>query len=117
MMVERGDAYSMGMLGDRYYYGNDVEQDYAKAAKWYQKAAEQGIELARYNLAGCYEGGRGVEKDSTKALQWYKKAAASGLWEAKRAVRRLLIEDNYPDRDLVAYLLTYYIEGESLVSR
>lgn len=112
MMVERGDAYSMGMLGDRYYYGNDVEQDYAKAAKWYQKAAEQGLELAQYNLAACYEEGRGVKKNRIKALQWYKKAAASGLWEAKRSVRRMLIEDKHPDRDLVAYLPTYYLEGE-----
>ena len=112
MMVERGDAYSMGMLGDRYYYGKDVKQNYAKAVEWYQKAAELGVELAQYNLAGCYEEGRGAAKDRPIALDWYKKAAAQGLYEAKRAVLRMDMEDKYPDSDLASYLPTYYLEGE-----
>ncbi len=112
MMVEREDAYSMGMLGDRYYYGKNVKQNYAKAVEWYQKAAELGVELAQYNLAGCYEEGRGVAKDRTIALDWYKKAAAQGLYEAKRAVQRMDMEDKYPDSDLASYLPTYYLEGE-----
>jgi len=112
MMVERGDAYSMGMLGDRFYYGKNVKQDYAKAVEWYQKAAELGVELAQYNLAGCYEEGRGVAKNRTIALDWYKKAAAQGLYEAKRAVLRMNMEDKYPDSDLISYLPTYLLEGE-----
>lgn len=112
MMVERGDAYSMGMLGDRFYYGKNVKQDYAKAVEWYQKAAELGVELAQYNLAGCYEEGRGVAKNRTIALDWYKKAAAQGLYEAKRAVLRMNMEDKYPDSDLISYLPTYFLEGE-----
>lgn len=112
MMVERGDAYSMGMLGDRFYYGKNVKQDYAKAVEWYQKAAELGVELAQYNLAGCYEEGHGVAKNRTIALDWYKKAAAQGLYEAKRAVLRMNMEDKYPDSDLISYLPTYFLEGE-----
>ena len=44
-----------------------MKQDYAKAVKWYQKAAQQGNVNAMRNLARCYRRGRGVEKNDVKA--------------------------------------------------
>ena len=38
------------MLGCCYGDGEGVEQDYAKAAEWLKKAAEQGHPRAQYNL-------------------------------------------------------------------
>lgn len=34
-------------LGYLYSHGEEVPQDYIKAAKWYQKAAEQGSDIAQ----------------------------------------------------------------------
>ena len=60
------------------YSGRGVETDSAKAAEWYRKAAEQGLDSAQYHLGRCYEGGHGVTKDLTKAAEWYQKAADKG---------------------------------------
>lgn len=107
-----GDVYSQGMLGDRYYHGNGVDKNYRKAVYWYKIAAEQGVGLAQYNLAGCYELGRGVEKDPDKALEWYKGAAELGVREAKRALRRIELETSLSEEELLPYLPTYIWEGE-----
>ncbi|CAB4382212.1 unnamed protein product [Rhizophagus irregularis] len=49
-----------------------------KAFYWYQKAAENENNDARYKLGLCYENGIGIEKDENKAFYWYQKAAVSG---------------------------------------
>ena len=36
------DAEALYNKGNCYYFGKGVKQDYAEAAKWYRKAAEQG---------------------------------------------------------------------------
>ena len=107
-----GDIYSQGMLGDRFYYGKGVKQNYEKAFQWYKLSAEQGVKQAQYNLAGCYEMGRGVIQDMGKALEWYMKAADRGFREAKRAVKRFELQKKDPERDLLTYMPTYIWEGE-----
>ncbi|MCL1985381.1 MAG: sel1 repeat family protein, partial [Betaproteobacteria bacterium] len=52
-----------------------VPQDYANAAQWYQKAAEQGNSFAQFQLGSLYFSGRGVARDYGKARQWWEKAA------------------------------------------
>ena len=41
-LAEQGDADAQFLLGFMYAYGKGVAQDFAKAVKWYRKAAEQG---------------------------------------------------------------------------
>ena len=77
--AESGDAKSQLGLARKYYNGDDMPQDYAKAAEWYEKAAKQGIAMAQYNLGMMYQKGEGVTKDEAKAEEWLKKAAAQGL--------------------------------------
>ena len=43
-----------------YHNGDGVSQDKAEAAKWYRKAAEQGMDQARVNLGVIYERGEAV---------------------------------------------------------
>lgn len=88
-LAESGDVYAQGMLGDRYYYGRDAEQDYVKAVYWYRLSAEQGVKYAQFNLAGCYELGQGIDRDLDMAMAWYKLAAKNGMKEARWAVKRL----------------------------
>ena len=61
-----------------YEEGLGVDQDYLEAAKWYKKAAEQGLADAQYNLASLYHDGRGVTPDFILAHMWYNLAAAQG---------------------------------------
>ena len=52
--AEQGDAVAQGKLGDMYWRGQDVLQDYAQAADWYREAAEQGNADAEDNLGTMY---------------------------------------------------------------
>ena len=59
------------------------EPDFAAAAHWYAKAAEQGMRLAAFRLALIYQLGRGVPRNPVLAAKWYTKAAEEGLAEAQ----------------------------------
>jgi TPR repeat protein len=77
-LVEQGDAEAQFRLGKRYYNGDDVEQDYEEAVKWYRKAAEQRYAAAQFCLGVCFANGWGVGQDYTEAVRWYRKAAEQG---------------------------------------
>lgn len=60
-----------------------VEQNYERAAFWFERAAENGIANASYNLGVLYHQGLGFKADIDKALDWYERAAAQGHPEAQ----------------------------------
>ena len=66
-----------------YQNGHGVTQDYAEAARWYRKAAEQGYAIAQFNLGSMYNNGQGVKKDYAEAFHWYRKAADQGDADAQ----------------------------------
>ena len=76
-------------MGDRYFYGRGVEQDYAKAMEWYRKAADRGLADAEYSVGVLYENGWGVTKDIDRAKGWYQKAADQGDGSARVRLQRL----------------------------
>ena len=53
-------------------------QDYAQAAEWYRKAADQSHPLAQFNLGMMYANGQGVARDDAQSLIWFAKAALGG---------------------------------------
>ncbi len=63
-----------------YLYAQGIEgmPDYQKAAEWYQKAADQGSNVAMYLLAVMSIEGLGVPQDYAVALLFAEKIAASG---------------------------------------
>jgi localization factor PodJL len=73
-----GNPAAQYEVGQRYANGDNVPQDLAQAAYWYNQAADQGLAIAQYRLATLYEKGRGVAKDDAKARVWYEKAATKG---------------------------------------
>ena len=87
--AKQGDADAQYELGRMYGKGEGVEQDYTKAAEWFEKAAEQGHAEAQYNLGGLYFKGWGVAQDYTKAAEWFRKAAEQGHTQAKDALEQL----------------------------
>ena len=62
------------MVGEIYEKGLGTAPDYARAASWYRKAADQGHARAQFNLGTLYEQGLGVEKDALTALNLYRSA-------------------------------------------
>ena len=81
-MAETGDARAQYLLGVMYGDGQGVAQDYAAAASWYRKAADQGYAAAQYNLGGMYYNGQGVAWDYVQAHKWFNLSAASGYAKA-----------------------------------
>lgn len=76
-------ARSFNETANNYYYGLNVEQDYAKAFEWYEKAAQLGYDEAQINLGHLYEEGKGVTKDVSKAIEHYRLAADQGSERAQ----------------------------------
>lgn len=70
-----GDATAQFNLGVCYQNGFGVVKNFAEAAKWYRKAAEQNDAAAQHNLGACYFVGSGVILDYEEAVKWYRKAS------------------------------------------
>ena len=87
--AKRGDAYAQYCLGDMYFYGDGVKQDYRKAREWFEKAATQDELTAQCYLGDMYLYGLGVKQDYNKAHEWYRKAAANGDEDAKEYLEKL----------------------------
>ena len=90
--ADQGDVDAQLYLGElyygQYYEGVRTEKDYAEAAKWYRKAAEQGNAQAQYQLGYMYDYGKGVPKDKEEVVKWWRKAAEQGHAGAQGALGR-----------------------------
>lgn len=72
--AEQGNVQSLLVLGDSYYYGNGVAQDWVRAAAVYYEAYHQRSAEAIYNLGFMHEFGAGVPKDLSLAQRFYDMA-------------------------------------------
>ena len=80
--MSKGHLLTQYQLGDMYYDGIGVTQDYTQAFKWYEQAAKnryrstvdgswsKGSERAQYLIALMYYKGLGVNKDKAMAKEW-----------------------------------------------
>lgn len=73
-------------LGEQYYRGDGVIQDYAEALQWFMKAAEQELPEAQNRVGDIYRNGQGVEQDYAEAVKWYRKAADEGSSDAQNSL-------------------------------
>lgn len=81
--AQQDNAAAQNNLGNCYYYGHGVIQNYGTAVSWYGKAAEQGDADAQNNLGNCYYLGNGVAQSNNTAVAWYRKAAEQGNAEGQ----------------------------------
>ena len=95
-----GNADSQNQLGDAYYDGIGVEQDYIQAFEWYLRAAEQGHGKAQYNVAYAYANGIGTQKNTSEAIKWYGKSADQGIALAEYVLAKMFIGGQYLEQDL-----------------
>lgn len=75
---ERESTDTWCRMGDCYYNGLVMKQDWKRAVEMYRKGASLGHSGARFGLGCCYQEGKGVEQDSVMALALYTKAAGQG---------------------------------------
>jgi len=107
--AEQGhDAEAQFSLGAMYEEGLGVNQDFARAAYWYLKAADQGHASAQNNIGSLYYNGTGVFRNKKKAKHWHTLAAAQGHQAAQRNLSKL----DYPysgDKEITFGKIMKYI--------
>jgi TPR repeat protein len=72
---------------------------YEKAVKCFEKAADAGHAEAMFRLAQCYGKGNGVEKDEEKAFNFLKRSADAGNAKAKFMTVSKDADENVISRD------------------
>ncbi len=77
------DPNAQFALGDCYYAGRGVKQNYGEAAKWFRASAEQGNAVGQCKLGACYYAGKGVEQNYEEAVKWYRASAEQGNSDAQ----------------------------------
>lgn len=66
-----GDPEAQFSLGKNYEAGRSgLKQDYAIAAGWYQKSADQGNAYAQASLGILYHSGKGLPHDDVRSEMW-----------------------------------------------
>jgi len=66
-----GDPEAQFSLGKNYEAGRSgLKQDYAIAADWYQKSADQGNAYAQASLGILYHSGKGLPHDDVRSEMW-----------------------------------------------
>lgn len=88
-LAENGDVKAQIRLGNIYYNGNGVKQNYSEAMRWYRKLAEKGNVIAQYNLGAMYYNGYGIKRDKSEAKKWLSKSAEKGYNPAKAALEHI----------------------------
>lgn len=73
-------------VGNMYYHGRVLRQNYESAASWYRLAAERGNRSSQVSLALAYEKGYGVPQDIHEAEHWYRQAAENGDLSAQKTL-------------------------------
>lgn len=111
--AEGGDAAMQSDLGTLYFEGIGVEKNPAKAAHWYEQAAQQGHPVGQTNFATQLLHGLGVGQDASAAAQWYEKAAQQNYAQAQYALANLYATGNGVTQDYTQALQWYEKAAEN----
>ena len=82
--AQTGDAEAQNSLGELYYYGDEIEQDFDSAVYWFKEAAKQKHAEAMYNLGICFVNGEGTDKNKSTGLGFIRQAAKLGSKSAQK---------------------------------
>jgi localization factor PodJL len=94
-----GNSAAEHEIAVRYAEGRGVPQNFAEAARWFERAANRGLAPAQYRLGSLLEKGQGVKKDAEAARRLYFAAADRGNAKAMHNLAVLYAEgiDGKPD--------------------
>jgi TPR repeat protein len=98
-LAKLGHPVAEWLMGNLYFAGQGVPQDYRQALIWFEKAADQGYMPAYAPTAKLYEQGKGTPIDLGKAYLWYNIAIAALPY----SIERYSLEKQ---RDSVGLLMT-----------
>ncbi|MDD7515602.1 hypothetical protein [Ruminococcus flavefaciens] len=84
--AQNGDNDACFNLGEHFFYGRGVKQDYAKAVKWYILSSDRGDCSSQKKLADCYYLGQGTDRNVAKAAYRYQQAAEQGDYDSQKAL-------------------------------
>jgi TPR repeat protein len=113
-LAEQGDpeaqwdigSFYLWDLGDSFWASSTQEviatdgpPDYAEAANWLRKAAEQGHASSQLDLGSMYCKGEGAARDYAEAARWYVKAAEQGDSEAQFRIGELYTHGQGVEQD------------------
>jgi TPR repeat protein len=102
-----GDAAAQTLVAEILSRGLGVPLNAAEAAKWYQRAAEQGVPQAQFQYALMLLDGRYVKKDERQAHALLQAAAEAGNTLAQFNFAQLLVSEDPGDAGL-ARAVPYY---------
>ena len=105
--AEAGDSAAQTLVAEILSRGLGVKRDEAKAAKWYQLAAEQGVPEAQFQYALLLLDGRFVKKDPQGAYALMQAAAEAGNRLAQFNFAQLLIDRERGEAGM-AKAVSYY---------
>jgi len=106
--AEQGDARAQSDLGNMYYYGRGVPQDYAEALRWYRKSADQGNANAQKNVGIMYQEGHSVPQNYAEAISWYHKAAEQDYARAQSDLGNMYFYGRGAPQDCAEALRWYH---------
>ena len=86
--AQGGDNDACFNLGECFFYGRGVSQDYAKAIHWYIQSSDRGDCSSQKKLADCYYLGQGTDRNLAKAAYRYEQAAEQGDYDSQKALIR-----------------------------
>ncbi len=84
------DAGTQYRLGYAHWTGDAVDQDDAEAARWFQRAADQGHADAQFYLGVLHAEGTGVPRSRETSSEWFRRAAEQGHASAQFRLARNL---------------------------
>ena len=81
--------------------GHGVEQNYQEAAKWFHRAAEQGIARAEHSLGLMYYNGKGLEQNFIASAKWLHRAAVQDVPQAQVLLGAMYVLGQGVEQDLI----------------
>ncbi len=91
--------YTEYRIGKMHAAGQGTDQDYQKAAEWFQLSAEKKYKYAQYSLGALYHRGQGVDQNFDKAFEFYLKSAKQGFPYADFEVAKMYREGIGTEKD------------------
>jgi TPR repeat protein len=95
--AEAGDSAAQVLIADMLARGLGIPSNLAESAKWYAKAAAQGVPEAQYRYAGILLEGKYAPKDAAKAKELMRDAANAGNAAAQFNLGQILMQERPGD--------------------
>lgn len=88
-LAKGGHSEAQYVLGQMYYFGQGVPQNYTTSVEWFTRSAEGGWAAAQHDLAVMVLQGQGTKESLTQAYVWFSLAAEQNFPDAKRRMNKV----------------------------